>query len=118
MEEIYARFRGWVEFFVVYMQEAHPTDGWQTESNVEEGVLFRQHQSYDERQEVAQTCSLACTLLSRSSLRKWTTPLTRPTEPPRNACTSLALMGKWPIREAPALTSLTWTSGNTLLRPV
>jgi hypothetical protein len=58
MEGIYERFRDWVEFFVVYVQEAHPTDGWQTESNVEEGVLFRQHQSYEEREEVAHTCSL------------------------------------------------------------
>jgi hypothetical protein len=37
MEEIYERFRDRVEFFVVYVQEAHPTDGWQTESNIEEG---------------------------------------------------------------------------------
>jgi hypothetical protein len=58
MEDIYQRFRDRVEFFVVYVQEAHPTDGWQTDSNVEEGVLFRQHQSYQEREEVAQTCSL------------------------------------------------------------
>jgi hypothetical protein len=47
-----------VEFFVVYVQEAHPTDGWQTGSNIEEGVLFRRHQSYEEREEVAHTCSL------------------------------------------------------------
>ena len=58
MEDIYRRFRDRVEFFVVYVQEAHPTDGWQTDSNLEEGVLFRQHQSYEEREEVAQTCSL------------------------------------------------------------
>ena len=43
---------------MVYVQEAHPTDGWQTDSNVEEGVLFRQHQSYDEREEVAQSCTI------------------------------------------------------------
>ncbi len=47
-----------MEFLVVYVREAHPTDGWQTDSNVAEGVLFRQHQSYEEREEVAQTCSL------------------------------------------------------------
>ena len=58
MEDIYHRFREQMEFFVVYVQEAHPTDGWQTDSNLEEGVLFRQHQSYEEREEVAQTCSL------------------------------------------------------------
>ena len=58
MTQIYQRFRDRVEFFVVYVQEAHPTDGWQTDSNLQDGVLFRQHQSYAEREEVAQTCSL------------------------------------------------------------
>jgi hypothetical protein len=58
MAEIYNRFRDQVEFFVVYVQEAHPTDGWQTESNVAEGILFRQHQSFEEREEVANSCSL------------------------------------------------------------
>ena len=58
MEEIYARFKDRMEFFVVYVQEAHPTDGWQTDSNVEAGVLFRQHQSYQEREEVAASCSI------------------------------------------------------------
>ena len=53
MDGIFNRFRDRVEFFVVYVQEAHPTDGWQTESNVAQGVLFRQHQSYEEREEVA-----------------------------------------------------------------
>ena len=47
-----------MEFLVVYVREAHPTDGWQTDSNVTEGVLFRQHQSYEEREEVAAACGL------------------------------------------------------------
>jgi hypothetical protein len=58
MEAIYRRYRDHVAFFVIYIQEAHPTDGWQTESNVAEGILFRQHQSYAEREIVAATCSL------------------------------------------------------------
>ena len=58
MTQIYRRYQEFVEFFVVYVQEAHPTDGWQTDSNVEEGVLFRQHQSYEERESVAQSCSI------------------------------------------------------------
>ena len=58
IEEIYLRYRDQMEFFVVYVQEAHPTDGWQTDSNVRDGVLFRQHQSYDEREAVAATCTL------------------------------------------------------------
>ncbi|PKB79313.1 MAG: hypothetical protein BZY88_13960 [SAR202 cluster bacterium Io17-Chloro-G9] len=58
MEQIRNRFGGQVEFFVVYVKEAHPTDGWQTDSNVAEGVLHRQHQSYEEREEVAASCSM------------------------------------------------------------
>ena len=58
MNGIYERYRDRVEFFVVYIQEAHPTDGWQADSNIEDGVLFRQHQSYEEREEVAQACSI------------------------------------------------------------
>ena len=58
MNEIYGRFNSQVEFFVVYVQEAHPIDGRQTDSNVEAGILFRQHQSFDEREEVAATCTL------------------------------------------------------------
>ena len=58
MTQIYQRFREDIEFFVVYVQEAHPTDGWQVESNLDEGVLYRQHQSYAERESVALSCSI------------------------------------------------------------
>ena len=37
MEEIYSRYQDRVEFFVIYVQEAHPTDGWQIHGNVAEG---------------------------------------------------------------------------------
>lgn len=58
MTQIYRQYKDSVEFFVVYVQEAHPTNGWQTDSNLEAGILFRQHQSYDERESVAQSCSI------------------------------------------------------------
>ena len=58
IEEIYLRYRDQMEFFVVYVQEAHPTDGWQADGNIRDGVLFRQHQSFEEREAVAATCSL------------------------------------------------------------
>ncbi len=41
---------------MVYVREAHPTDGWQMESNDRVGVSLRQPRSYDERVEVAQRC--------------------------------------------------------------
>ena len=58
MEQLYNQYQEQVQFFVVYVQEAHPTDGWQVESNVEESVLFRQHQSFEERDEAAQSCTI------------------------------------------------------------
>ena len=70
MSEIYNQFRDQVEFFVVYVQEAHPTDGWQTESNVAEGILFRQHQSFEDREEAANTCSLDLHIPCPSSSRR------------------------------------------------
>jgi hypothetical protein len=56
--QIRDKFAGEVEFFVVYVREAHPTDGWQVDANVQDEVFYRQHQTHEEREEVAQTCSL------------------------------------------------------------
>ena len=47
-----------VEFLVVYIQEAHPTDGWQMQINVDEEVLFAQPKTAGEREHVAEACSL------------------------------------------------------------
>ncbi len=63
MEAIYHQYRDRVAFFVVYVQEAHPTDGWQVDSNVTEGVLYQQHQNYEERASVAATCQLDLKIL-------------------------------------------------------
>jgi hypothetical protein len=40
---------------MVYIREAHPTDGWQIGSNVRDRVLFKQPKSVAERTAVAQT---------------------------------------------------------------
>ena len=43
-------------FFVVYIQEAHPTDLWQMGSNIRENVVYRSPRSDDERNQVASSC--------------------------------------------------------------
>ena len=58
MEQLYSQYRDRVEFFVIYIQEAHATDGWQVEANIEENILLRQHQSFDEREEAARSCAI------------------------------------------------------------
>jgi len=58
MNEIYERYRDRVDFYLVYIQEAHPTDGWLTLSNVEQQVLYEQPKTADERAALAGVCML------------------------------------------------------------
>ena len=51
-----------IDFYVVYIKEIHPTDGWQVKGNEEDAVLFRQHRSMEERVEVGQACMLKLAL--------------------------------------------------------
>jgi len=47
-----------VEFFVVYIQEAHPTDAWQVPDNEQEGILYKQPRNTGEREAVASACMI------------------------------------------------------------
>jgi hypothetical protein len=47
---------------VVYLKEIHPTDGWQVKENEQEAVLFRQHESMQERVEVGAACMVKMAL--------------------------------------------------------
>ena len=44
-------------FFVVYIAEAHTTDGWQTASNDAEGIRLRQPVTLAERLTLARLCA-------------------------------------------------------------
>lgn len=41
---------------MVYIEEAHPTDGWQMPSNVRENILIASAKTFSERDEAAQSC--------------------------------------------------------------
>lgn len=56
VEALYRRYKDRASFVMVYVREAHPTDGWQMDSNNRVGVAIRQPQNYDEREQVARTC--------------------------------------------------------------
>ncbi len=47
-----------IHFLCVYIKEAHPTDGSQSPSNLDDDVLFTQPTTEDERAEVAAVCLL------------------------------------------------------------
>jgi len=47
-----------VAFFVVYIREIHPSDGWQVPNNEKDAVLVTQPRDLPERVAVGQTCML------------------------------------------------------------
>lgn len=57
LSALYRRFGEAVAFFVVYIREAHPEDGWVLESNRDDGIRVADPQSVGERGEVAVACS-------------------------------------------------------------
>src|SRR5262249_36070559 len=53
VETVYERHKDKADFLMVYVREAHPTDGWKMESNTRQGVAIKQPTTFDERSEAA-----------------------------------------------------------------
>ena len=58
LEELYDRHGDAVAFFIVYIREAHPEDGWVLEANREEGIALSDPTSLGERADAAHACAL------------------------------------------------------------
>ncbi|MDF1596416.1 MAG: hypothetical protein P1T08_10035 [Acidimicrobiia bacterium] len=58
LDGIAKEFSDRVRFLCVYIKEAHPTDGAQASANLDDGVLFAQPLTEDERAGVAAACRL------------------------------------------------------------
>jgi peroxiredoxin len=57
IEKLHRMYADRATFVMVYVREAHPTDGWSMESNDRVGVSLPQPRTYEERVAVAQTCA-------------------------------------------------------------
>lgn len=57
VEAVSRRYKGEATFLMVYVREAHPTDGWKMESNARAGVAVKQPTTPDER---AAACGQFC----------------------------------------------------------
>jgi len=57
VESVHRRHSDEANFLLVYVREAHPTDGWSMTSNEKLGVSVAQPKSYEERNAVAQQCA-------------------------------------------------------------
>jgi hypothetical protein len=58
LNDLYKKYRDRAEFYIVYIQEAHPVDAWQMDVNVKEGALLATTKTLDERTSAAGTCLL------------------------------------------------------------
>src|SRR3989442_12358158 len=50
------KYKGQVEFLLVYIREAHPTDGWATPANRKAGIEIAKAKNYEEKEEYANAC--------------------------------------------------------------
>ena len=62
LNEIAAGFAGKVAIYCVYINEAHPDDGWQIEMNVDDDVIHNAPTTADERADLAEMCVLRLNL--------------------------------------------------------
>jgi hypothetical protein len=62
LNEIAAKFEDKVQFLCVYIQEAHPSDGWQVEANLDDDVIYDAPTTMDEREALAEVCMLKLAL--------------------------------------------------------
>lgn len=56
VDQISRKYADDASFLMIYVREAHPTDGWAMKSNERAGVQVAQPQNYDERRAVAGQC--------------------------------------------------------------
>ena len=54
---LYERYKTDVAFYMVYIQEAHPSDGWVVRNNVQAGISVAKAVNFSERASVAKTCA-------------------------------------------------------------
>jgi Iodothyronine deiodinase len=53
LERLYEEYQEKVEFFIIYIKEAHPVDGRASVTNERLGILIQDPKTYDERVKVA-----------------------------------------------------------------
>ena len=56
LNALYKKYRDRAEFYIVYIQEAHPVDAWQMDVNVKEGALLATTKTLEDRTHAADTC--------------------------------------------------------------
>ena len=58
LNELYAKYKDQVQFYIVYIREAHPAQGWQVPNNLIEDIIYDEPATDEERTEVASACQI------------------------------------------------------------
>lgn len=58
LNEIYDEYKSRVRFYVVYIREAHPDDGWRVPENLKKSIHYDEPTTDEERTEVASVCQI------------------------------------------------------------
>ena len=58
LNEIYGKYRDRVRFYIIYIREAHPDDGWRVPENLRQDIRVREPRSAAERKAVATLCQI------------------------------------------------------------
>lgn len=58
LNEIYGEHKDDIQFLLIYIREAHPSDGWQTPQNLYEDIIYDAPANADERAEIAHACQI------------------------------------------------------------
>jgi hypothetical protein len=56
LNDLAKKYEGKVDFLLVYIREAHPTDGWQVPQNERDGVLLPEAKSSEQKEDHASSC--------------------------------------------------------------
>ncbi len=62
LNKLYAAYKDQVQFYIVYIREAHPADGWQVPNNLIEDIIYVEPTTDEERTEVASACQIGLDL--------------------------------------------------------
>ncbi len=58
LNELYAEYKDQVQFYLIYIREAHPDNGWQVPNNLIEDIIYEEPTTDAERTEVAVACQI------------------------------------------------------------
>ena len=58
LNEAFDRYKDRMHFYSIYINEAHPDDGWQIKVNLDADIIHDQPTTIDARAEIAEVCQL------------------------------------------------------------